>query len=208
MSRASLFVPLGVFLLILGLGYVGFDLGARSELPSALMNKPFPEFNARLLDTPERSLTREDLLGRPTLVNVWATWCPTCLSEHEQLMLIAANTDVRIVGVNYKDNPDKALQWLEQFGNPYQWVLDDRDGLLGIEMGVYGAPETFLLDAQGQVVYKRIGDINPRIWRSELKPRLLALDVSIQDFGAAKVQSERKGDQKGDQKADQKSGQG
>jgi len=179
MSRASLFVPLGVFVVILTLGYVGFDLGARSELPSALMNKPFPEFNARLLGRQEQSISRDDLLGRPTLVNVWATWCPTCLSEHEQLMRIAATTDVQIVGVNYKDRPDQALQWLAQFGNPYRWVLDDRDGLLGIEMGVYGAPETFLLDAQGQVVYKRVGDINPRIWRSELAPRLLELGVRI-----------------------------
>jgi cytochrome c biogenesis protein CcmG/thiol:disulfide interchange protein DsbE len=179
MSRASLFVPLGVFVVILTLGYVGFDLGARSELPSALMNRPFPEFNARLLGRQEQSISRDDLLGRPTLVNVWATWCPTCLSEHEQLMRIAATTDVQIVGVNYKDRPDQALQWLAQFGNPYRWVLDDRDGLLGIEMGVYGAPETFLLDAQGQVVYKRVGDINPRIWRSELAPRLLELGVRI-----------------------------
>lgn len=179
MNRASLFVPLGVFVLILTLGYVGFDLGARSELPSALINKPFPEFNARLLGRPEQSITRDDLLGQPTLVNVWATWCPTCLSEHEQLMQIAATTDVQIVGVNYKDRPENALQWLAQFGNPYRWVLDDRDGLLGIEMGVYGAPETFLLDARGEVVYKRVGDINPRIWRSELAPRLLQLGVSI-----------------------------
>lgn len=179
MSRASLFVPLGVFVLILTLGYVGFDLGARSELPSALVNKPFPQFKARLLGAQEQSITRDDLLGQPTLVNVWATWCPTCLSEHEQLMQIAATTDVQIVGVNYKDRPDKALQWLAQFGNPYHWVLDDRDGLLGIDLGVYGAPETFLLDAQGQVVYKRVGDINPRIWRSELAPRLRELGVSI-----------------------------
>jgi cytochrome c biogenesis protein CcmG/thiol:disulfide interchange protein DsbE len=181
MSRASFYIPLGVFVLILSLGYVGFDLGARNDLPSALIDKPFPNFNARLLDDPEQTVTREQLLGRPTLVNVWATWCPTCLSEHEQLMLIAANTDVQLVGVNYKDRPEKALQWLAQFGNPYDLVLDDRDGLLGIEMGVYGAPETFLLDANGQVVYKRVGDINPRIWRAELAPRLKALGVAITD---------------------------
>ena len=143
------------------------------------MNKPFPQFKARLLGAQEQSITRDDLLGQPTLVNVWATWCPTCLSEHEQLMQIAATTDVQIVGVNYKDRPDKALQWLAQFGNPYRGVLDDRDGLLGIELGVYGAPETFLFDAQGEVVYKRVGDINPRIWRSELAPRLRELGVSI-----------------------------
>ena len=118
MSRMSLYIPLGVFAAILGLGYIGFDLGARNELPSALINKPFPEFQARLLESPETTLSREDLLGRPTLINVWATWCPTCLSEHEQLMQIAASTDVVIVGVNYKDQPNKAKQWLAQYGNP------------------------------------------------------------------------------------------
>jgi cytochrome c biogenesis protein CcmG/thiol:disulfide interchange protein DsbE len=103
-------------------------------------------------------------------------------------MQIAASTDVVIVGVNYKDRPDKAKQWLAQYGNPYDWVLDDRDGLLGIEMGVYGAPETFLLNAQGDVVYKRVGDINPRIWRDELAPRFrqlgIAMTVDNTDTGA------------------------
>ena len=142
MSRASLYIPLGVFMLILGLGYIGFDLGARNELPSALINKPFPEFNARLLEDPEQTLTRADLLGRPAMVNVWATWCPTCLSEHEELMRIAQGTDIVIVGVNYKDRPTKALQWLAQYGNPYDWVLDDRDGLLGIERCRRGCLQT------------------------------------------------------------------
>ena len=163
----------------MSLGYIGFDLGARNELPSALINKPFPEFNARLLENPEKTITRADLLGRPAMVNVWATWCPTCLSEHEELMHIAQGTDIVIVGVNYKDRPTKALQWLAQYGNPYDWVLDDRDGLLGIEMGVYGAPETFLLNAAGEVVYKRVGDINPRIWRDELEPRFRQLGVTL-----------------------------
>lgn len=178
MSRVSLYIPLGVFAVIMGLGYIGFDLGARDELPSALINKPFPEFSARLLEDPDRAITRADLLGRPAMVNVWATWCPTCLSEHEELMRIARDTDIVIVGVNYKDRPAKALQWLAQYGNPYDWVLDDRDGLLGIEMGVYGAPETFLLNAAGEVVYKRVGDINPRIWRDELEPRFQQLGVT------------------------------
>ena len=103
-------------------------------------------------------------------------------------MQISAATDVVIVGVNYKDRPDKAKQWLAQYGNPYDWVLDDRDGLLGIEMGVYGAPETFLLNAKGEVVYKRVGDINPRIWRDELAPRLgqlgIVMTMDITDTGA------------------------
>jgi cytochrome c biogenesis protein CcmG/thiol:disulfide interchange protein DsbE len=179
MSRASLFVPLGIFIGILALGYVGFSLDARNQLPSALLGKPFPEFSAPLLLEPEVQITKADLLGQPALVNVWATWCPTCKSEHEQLMYIASATDVLMVGVDYKDRPEQAIQWLQQYGNPYDYVIDDRDGSLGIELGVYGAPETFLLNAAGEVVYKRVGDINIRIWENELLPRFKALEVEV-----------------------------
>jgi cytochrome c biogenesis protein CcmG/thiol:disulfide interchange protein DsbE len=107
------------------------------------------------------------------LVNVWATWCPTCAAEHDELIRIRESTGLRIVGVNYKDDPAKAVRWLEAYGNPYDLVIQDPDGSLGVELGVYGAPESFLLDAGGTIVYKRVGDINPRIWRDELRPRLL-----------------------------------
>ena len=118
-------------------------------------------------------------MGQPTLVNVWATWCPTCKSEHNELLRIAGGTDVRLVGVNYKDDSQQARNWLAQFGNPYELVIVDEDGALGVELGVYGAPETFLLDQSGRVVYKRVGDVNPRIWRDELQPRLAELGVQI-----------------------------
>ena len=177
MNRASLFIPLGVFCLIMLVGYVGFSLEDRHELPSALLGKPFPEFEAPLLYDTQQKVSREDLLGQPTLVNVWATWCPTCMAEHEELMNIAATSDVRLVGVNYKDVVPKAIRWLATYGDPYDIVLVDEDGALGVELGVYGAPETFLLDAQGQIVYKRVGDVNERIWRDELAPRLAAIGV-------------------------------
>lgn len=173
MSRASLFIPAGVFLLIVGVGYVGFSLNDPHELPSALLGKPFPEFEAPLLHEPERTVERADLLGEPVLVNVWATWCPTCAAEHDELIRIRESTGLRIVGVNYKDDPAKAVRWLEAYGNPYDLVIQDPDGSLGVELGVYGAPESFLLDSGGTIVYKRVGDINPRIWRDELRPRLL-----------------------------------
>ncbi len=179
MSRASLFIPLGLFVGILCIGYIGFGLGDRQQLPSALVGKPFPEFSAALLKDPAQQISRADLIGKPTLVNVWATWCPTCLSEHNELMRIDATTDIVMVGVNYKDDRRQAIDWLARFGDPYQWVIEDADGLLGVELGVFGAPETFLLNAQGQVVYKRVGDINPRIWRDELAPRFAALGVSM-----------------------------
>ena len=116
MNRASLFIPLGVFCLIMLVGYVGFSLEDRHELPSALLGKPFPEFEAPLLYDTQQKVSREDLLGQPTLVNVWATWCPTCMAEHEELMNIAATSDVRLVGVNYKDVVPKAIRWLATYG--------------------------------------------------------------------------------------------
>lgn len=175
MSRASLFVPLGLFLLIVVVGFVGFSLNDPHKLPSALIGKPFPEFSAPRLGAPDEVLDRSDLLGEPVLVNVWATWCPTCMAEHGELLRIGAETGIRIVGVNYKDDPVKALDWLVRFGDPYDMVIEDRDGSLGVELGVYGAPETFLLDANGTVVHKHVGDINPRVWRDAFAPRLAAL---------------------------------
>lgn len=180
-SRNRLYVPLLVFALIVVVSFAGFQLGDRKQLPSALLDKPFPEFRARILDTlgaggPERFATREDLLGRVVLVNVWATWCPTCLAEHDELRRIADTWGLPIVGVNYKDQPDRARGWLARYGDPYEFHIEDLDGQLGVELGVYGAPESFLLNAEGQIVYKRVGDINPRIWRDELEPRLRAME--------------------------------
>ncbi|MEQ8859352.1 MAG: DsbE family thiol:disulfide interchange protein [Pseudomonadales bacterium] len=172
MSRASLFVPVTVFALIVGVGYVGFSLNDPHELPSALLGKPFPDFEAPLLSEPQRTVRRDDLLGEPVLVNVWATWCPTCAAEHDELLRIRDETGLRIIGVNYKDEPDKARRWLLTYGDPYDLVIQDPTGALGVELGVYGAPETFLLDSRGTIVYKRVGDINRRIWRDELGPKV------------------------------------
>jgi len=113
------------------------------------------------------------------LVNVWATWCPTCKAEHEELMRIERTTDLRLIGVNYKDDRAQARRWLQDFGDPYEFVLEDEDGTLGVELGVYGAPESFLLDAEGTIVYKRVGEINARIWRDELVPQLERLEVEL-----------------------------
>ncbi|MEM7080247.1 MAG: DsbE family thiol:disulfide interchange protein [Pseudomonadota bacterium] len=180
MHRASLFVPLGLFVVIVAVGYVGFSLGDRHVLPSALLKKPFPQFRATTLHDPDMVVERAALLGAPVLVNVWATWCPTCQAEHEELTRITQVSDIRLVGINYKDDRAKALNWLAQFGNPYDLVVYDDDGLLGVELGVYGAPETFLLDADGTVIYKRVGDVNRNIWQTELLPRLRELGVRIQ----------------------------
>ena len=158
MSKASLYVPLAIFIGIVGVFMLGFNLGDRNELPSALLDKPFPTFVANDLFQPDRQRSRDDIVGQPTLVNVWATWCPTCAAEHEMLIKITERAPgIKLIGINYKDDPAKAINWLAQFGNPYEFVLVDDDGLLGVELGVYGAPETFLLNPAGEIVYKRVG---------------------------------------------------
>ncbi len=177
LSRAWLFVPLGIFLPILLIGYYGFRLDDPHRLPSALLGKPFPEFQAPLLEPAAAAPTggrvsRDDLLGEIVLVNVWATWCPTCKAEHDELTRIRAESGLGIVGINYKDDPDAARRWLREFGNPYDFNILDRDGSLGVELGVYGAPETFLLDAAGTIVYKRVGEITRRVWQEEMAPRI------------------------------------
>ena len=184
LSRAGLFVPLGILLPILLVGYYGFQLEDPHRLPSALLGKPFPDFDAGLLEPVDgvpanRWVSRADLLGDALLVNVWATWCPTCKAEHDELMRIRSETGMRIVGVNYKDDPAAARRWLRQYGNPYDFNILDRDGSLGVELGVYGAPETFLLDATGTIVYKRVGEITRQVWLEELVPhveRIQSLD--------------------------------
>ena len=182
MIRPTRFAPLSVFAAVLLLGYVGFRLEDPHRLPSALLGKPFPDFAAPRLDGESADLVRRaDLLGSPALVNVWATWCPTCKAEHDELLRIrAVAPQLRIIGVNYKDDPAKARLWLRDYGNPYELNLLDRDGALGVELGVYGAPETFLLNAAGEVVFKQVGAVTDAIWRQELAPRLAAMSVGIE----------------------------
>jgi len=172
MKRLRFFLPLLIFLTILVLGYKGIGLEDRSILPSPLVGKPFPEFSAPRLEDEALTVDRSALLGRPLLVNVWATWCPTCKAEHEFLEELKAREGLEIVGIVYKDEPALAMQWLADYGDPYSFNLQDRDGRIGVELGVYGAPESFLLDAEGNIVYKRVGEVNERIWRDELEPRL------------------------------------
>lgn len=109
------------------------------------------------------------LIGKPLLLNVWATWCPTCRAEHRFLNMLAAQ-GVRIVGMNYKDDRVKAVDWLKELGNPYAMSLFDGNGMLGLDLGVYGAPETFLIDGRGIICYRHAGDLNMQVWQETLKP--------------------------------------
>jgi cytochrome c biogenesis protein CcmG/thiol:disulfide interchange protein DsbE len=175
MSRASLWIPLGVFLVVAGFFLAGFFLKDPHDLPSALIDQPLPSFELPALKR-EGTVTTESMLGEPFLLNVWATWCPTCRAEHAELERIAEQYDVRIFGVNYKDDSAEAVRWLARYGDPYVFSVVDADGQLGIDLGVYGAPETFVVDAEGVIRYKRVGAVDRRIWEREIAPVLSRLE--------------------------------
>lgn len=168
MKRLLLALPLAVFLLIAGLLCRGLFLDPTSE-PSALIGKPFPAFALSALDAPSRTVTRDDIKGRPALVNIWATWCTSCRVEHPLLIKLAGQ-GVVIYGVNYKDDRAAARRWLRASDNPYRLNIEDATGTLGVDLGVYGAPETFLIDAQGVIRDKYVGIIDQNVWREKLAP--------------------------------------
>jgi cytochrome c biogenesis protein CcmG/thiol:disulfide interchange protein DsbE len=169
MKRMFLFLPL---LAALVLGIILFaGIGKDTEsLESALVGKPVPAFKLTDLQDPTKSLGPDLFQGKIRLLNVWATWCPSCRDEHQDLMWLAHNKGVPIIGLNYKDDRAEALTWLKRLGNPYQTVIHDPKGTLGFDMGVYGAPETFVIDAKGTVRFRHVGVVNERVWEEELLP--------------------------------------
>lgn len=171
-------LPLAGFLVLLALLGFGIALmrgNTMNEVPSPLIDKPAPAFTLPLLSDPAASFGSRDLAGKPYLLNVFASWCFACLDEHPLLMAEANKLGVPLVGFNYKDEADDAKRWLARFGDPYTTIVTDRDGRVAIDFGVYGAPETFLVDANGIVRYKRIGAITPIVLATEIKPRLGAM---------------------------------
>lgn len=174
MNRARLFAPLLGFGALAVVLYLGFSLRDPHLLPSALVDRPFPPFDLPVLGSSGRRATQADLEGEVRLVNVWATWCPTCLAEHDELKRIR-ETGVSVVGINYKDDSADAMVWLARHGDPYVFSVVDADGDLGVDLGVYGAPETFLLDAEGVIRYKHVGAVDEAIWREEIAPAIQAI---------------------------------
>jgi cytochrome c biogenesis protein CcmG/thiol:disulfide interchange protein DsbE len=172
MRRWMLLAPLVLFLAMAALLYRGLYLDP-SELPSALIGKPFPAFSLPAVQD-GKPLTRNDLLGKPALVNVWGTWCVACRVEHPVLTKLAGQ-GVVIYGVNYKDVNADAVKWLSEFHDPYQLNINDEAGSLGLNLGVYGAPETFLIDARGVIRYKHVGVIDQTVWREKLAGQYQAL---------------------------------
>ena len=165
----SLLIPLVVFVLLVGILAVGFSLEDPHLLPSELVDEPFPEFELRQLHHPAQTSSREDFVGRMSLVNVWATWCITCRHEHGYLVKLAAR-GVPIYGINYKDDRAKAQGWLSELGNPYVFSAMDIDGRLGVDLGVFGAPETYFVDANGVIRYKHVGEVNEQVWTQDIEP--------------------------------------
>jgi len=168
-QRAKLFIPLGVFLFLSVFFYRGLFLDP-AELPSALVNKSFPEFSLPNLEDESSLLTKEDILGEEyTIINIWATWCVACKVEHPFLVDLAER-GINIVGVNWKDDSDAARQTLIDTGNPYTKNIVDKEGRLIFDLGVYGAPETFLVNPEGTILYKHVGIFDLQIWETKFLP--------------------------------------
>ncbi len=174
-------VIIGLFFVgLMGLLLYGVKQSGRADreaLPSPLIGKPALAFDLPLLHAPERRVTNADLAGEPYVMNVWGSWCPECRVEHPVLTRFALTKRVRFVGYNLKDEREDALRWLEQFGNPYMLVLADVEGRTAIDWGIYGAPETFLVDGNGVVRWKRVGAVTDEILANELIPALERIEA-------------------------------
>lgn len=169
------FLPLGVFIFLLALLGVGLRLKPQ-EIPSALIDKPAPAFSLPQVEDASRSFRPRDMQGKVWLFNVWASWCEPCRAEHPMLLELARQSPAPIVGLNYTDQRHDSQQWLSQYGNPYALSAFDADGKVGIEYGVYGVPETFVIDKHGVIRHKHIGPITPEVIRDELLPLIRELN--------------------------------
>jgi cytochrome c biogenesis protein CcmG/thiol:disulfide interchange protein DsbE len=143
-----------------------------TEVPSPLVNKQAPQFQLPHLKNPDLTVSSADYAGQLTLVNVWATWCSGCRQEHDYLMKLASENDIPIYGLNWRDRRAPALVWLQQLGDPYVASAYDEDGRVGIDWGVYGAPETFLIDKDGIILHKHISPMTEKVWQEEFLPRI------------------------------------
>ena len=171
---SKLYWTLGVFIALVALLAVGLRLNP-SEVPSPLIGKPAPAFDLPLLTAPEQRFSEKTMLGRVWVLNVWASWCPPCLQEHPVVSQMARSGIAPVVGLNYKDTRQDALPWLQRNGNPFQVVVFDADGRIGIDYGVYGVPETYVIDRQGIIRYKQIGPLTPDLVQRKIDPLLKEL---------------------------------
>ena len=167
-------IPLGIFgLMIVLLGY-GLTLDPK-KVPSPLIDKPAPVFSLPVLHQPDLKLSKKDMLGQVWVMNVWASWCVSCRDEHAIITQLAKQNLAPVIGLNYKDQSKDAIAWLKQFGNPYMASIVDLDGRVGIDWGVYGVPETFIIGKDGLIKYKHIGPVTQESLEAEVIPMLKQL---------------------------------
>ena len=173
----SKFIPIGLFVVLVGFLYVGLDLDPK-KLPSPLIGKKFPEVVINDFATGQEFKSTEYLKGKVSMVNVWASWCITCRAEQAMINKISQENKINMVGINYKDEKKDALQYLDILGNAYDSIIYDRDGKLGLELGVYATPETFIVDKNGIIQYKHIGEITSQNWENIILPKVQELNQS------------------------------
>jgi len=165
----------GIFMALVALLAVGLTLNPR-EVPSPLIGKPAPGFELPLLHAPDKSFSQKEMLGSVWILNVWASWCPPCLVEHPVVTDLARSGVAPVVGLNYKDAREDALPWLKRNGDPYKLSVFDAGGRIGIDYGVYGVPETYVIDRQGVIRYKHIGPLTPEIAQKKIRPLVAELN--------------------------------
>lgn len=166
----------GLLTLLLGVGVLMNAGQTKAEIQSPLIGQPAPEFALPTLDDPARIVRRGDLLGQPYLLNIWASWCASCRAEHPVITDIARSGRVRVIGYNYKDAPEDANRWLQRMGNPFDLIVVDQSGRPALDWGIYGAPETFLVCADGIIRWKHVGPLTHEIVEREIWPLLAQLE--------------------------------
>lgn len=174
MKNIKYFLPLIIFIAIALFFWRGLEKDPH-EIPSALIGKPVPTFNYPTL-TGDQTVTNKIFIGQVSLLNVWASWCPTCQAEHAVLLDIMKTHSVTLYGLNYKDDKTDAEDWLNRYGNPYQAIIYDPKGSLALDLGIYGTPETFVIDKKGFIRYKHVGAVSPDVWETKLKPLVETLN--------------------------------
>jgi cytochrome c biogenesis protein CcmG/thiol:disulfide interchange protein DsbE len=176
MKNLARFVPLGLFAAFAGLLAFGLNRNP-SAIPSVLIDRPMPDFALSAIDRSGPGLSRQDLADQVSLVNVFASWCSVCVVEHPMLMKLRREGRIQIYGINWKDAPGTGQAWLNRYGDPYAKKGDDANGRLAIDLGVTGAPETFIVDRKGRIRYKQIGAITEDVWEGTLKPLIAKLEA-------------------------------
>lgn len=174
MNRFAFYIPIFIFTGAIIYMAVGLTLDPQ-KLPSMLIDKPVPEFDLPPIEGSQEGFSSKDLLGHVSMINIWGSWCVSCIYEHPLLMEIARLDLVPIYGLDWKDPPGAGMKWLNEEGNPYTLIGDDADGRVAIDFGVTGAPETFIVDREGRIRYKYIGPITVEDWKETIYPLIQEL---------------------------------